>query len=67
MDIDLLDLLNPYSLALGVTGVVMLTLHGGIFLTLKTEDAILERVTRVVPRLMIVFWLQRRRPATLEL
>lgn len=56
MDINLLDLLNPYSLALGVTGVVMLTLHGGIFLTLKTEDAVLARVTRLVPRLMVVFF-----------
>jgi len=56
MDIDLLELLNPYSLALGVTGVVMLTLHGGIFLTLKTEDAILDRVTHLVPRLMVAFF-----------
>jgi cytochrome d ubiquinol oxidase subunit II len=56
MSINLLDLLNPYSLVLGVTGVVMLTLHGGIFLTLKVEDAILERVTRLIPMLMVAFF-----------
>ena len=56
MDIALVDLLNPYSLALGVTAVVMLSLHGGIFLTLKTEDEILERVRRAVPWLMAVFF-----------
>ena len=56
MSINLLDLLNPYSLALGVTGVVMLSLHGGIFLTLKVEDAILERVTRLIPKLMWAFF-----------
>jgi cytochrome bd ubiquinol oxidase subunit II len=56
MSLDLLDLLNPYSLALGVTGVVMLALHGGIFLTLKVEDEILERVTRLIPTLMWAFF-----------
>jgi cytochrome d ubiquinol oxidase subunit II len=56
MSINLLDLLNPYSLALGVTGVVMLSLHGGIFLTLKVEDAILERVTHLIPKLMWAFF-----------
>ena len=35
MDVDLIELLNPYSLGLAVTAVVMLCLHGGIFLTLK--------------------------------
>ncbi len=56
MSLNLLDLLNPYSLALGVTGVVMLSLHGGIFLTLKVEDPILERVTRLIPKLMVAFF-----------
>jgi cytochrome bd ubiquinol oxidase subunit II len=56
MNINLFDLLNPYSLVLGLTGVVMLTLHGGIFLTLKVEDEILERVTRLIPKLMWAFF-----------
>jgi cytochrome bd ubiquinol oxidase subunit II len=56
MDISLVELLNPYSLALGVTAVVMLALHGGIFLTLKTEDDVLDRVERLIPRLVVVFF-----------
>jgi len=56
MDISLVDLLNPYSLALGVTAVAMLSLHGGIFLTLKVEGDLLARVERLVPRLMVVFF-----------
>ncbi len=34
----------------------MLSLHGGIFLTLKTEGELLERITRLVPWLMAVFF-----------
>ena len=56
MDVSLIDLLNPYSLALGVTAVVMLSLHGGIFLTQKVEDDLLDRVKHLVPRLMVVFF-----------
>ena len=56
MDIGLVDLLNPYSLAVGVTAVVMLSLHGGIFLTQKVEGDLLARVTALVPRLMAVFF-----------
>jgi cytochrome d ubiquinol oxidase subunit II len=56
MDVDLISLLNPYALALGVTAVVMFCLHGGIFLTLKTEGELLQRVKHLVPRLMIAFF-----------
>ena len=56
MYIDLLHLLNPYSIALGMTAVVMLSLHGAIFLTLKVEGELLERVKTLVPRLMAVFF-----------
>jgi cytochrome d ubiquinol oxidase subunit II len=34
----------------------MLSLHGGIFLTLKTEGDLLARIERLVPRLMLVFF-----------
>jgi cytochrome d ubiquinol oxidase subunit II len=56
MSIDLWHLLNPYSIALGVTAVVMLSLHGGIFLTLKTEGELLERIKRLIPKLMAAFF-----------
>ena len=38
-----LDLLNPYSLLIGIVGLAMLTTHGGIYLTLKTKDDLSER------------------------
>ncbi len=53
IDLSLPSLLNPYSLALGVVGVVMLALHGGIYLTLKLEGDLLERVEHLVARLMV--------------
>ncbi|MCU1370688.1 MAG: Cytochrome bd-I ubiquinol oxidase subunit 2 apoprotein [Ilumatobacteraceae bacterium] len=56
MSVDLIDMLNPYALALGVTAVAMLSLHGGMFLTMKTDDELLGRVTRLVPKLMAVFF-----------
>lgn len=56
MDVDLLELLNPYSLALGAAGVAMLSLHGAIFLTMKVEGELLERVTALIPRLGVAFF-----------
>lgn len=56
IDPRLLDLLNPYALAVGATAIVMLCLHGCIFLTQKVEGPLLERVTRLMPRLMLTFF-----------
>jgi cytochrome d ubiquinol oxidase subunit II len=53
---SLVELLNPYALAVGVAGVLMLALHGAIFLTLKTDGELLDRLRRLVPRLMAVFF-----------
>ena len=36
-------LLNPYSLAMGVASLVLFTLHGAIFLALKSEGEVRER------------------------
>ncbi len=47
----LLDLLNPYGLLGGVTTVLLCTLHGAVFLTLKTRGEIRDRarqITRVL-------------------
>ena len=50
MDIDLIDLLNPYSLLVGVTTVVdALRCTARIFLTMKTEGELLDRVKRRDP------------------
>jgi cytochrome d ubiquinol oxidase subunit II len=40
------DLLNPYALLGGVTSLLLFTLHGGVFLTLKTENDMRERARR---------------------
>lgn len=57
MTVDLLELLNPYSIALGLVAVAMLCLHGAVFLTQKTEGALLQRVRTAVPRLLIAFFI----------
>ena len=41
-----LDLLNPYSLAVGCTAIAMLGLHGALYLELKSEGALAERARR---------------------
>ena len=40
-------LLNPYSLAMGVASLVLFTLHGAIFLALKSEGEVRERSAAV--------------------
>ncbi len=56
LTVDFVGLLHPYALLLGVAGVLMLALHGGIYLTMKLSDELLERVERLVPRLVVAFF-----------
>jgi len=42
----LFELLNPFGLLCGLVSVAMLTMHGAIYLTLKTDDAVEERARR---------------------
>lgn len=53
---NLIDLLNPYALLIGVTTVFMLATHGAIYLSMKADGALLNRDKRWIPRLMIVFF-----------
>lgn len=48
-------LLNPYSIFLGVTVVVLFAMHGAIYLTMKTEGELQEHVKRWVPKLILLF------------
>jgi cytochrome bd ubiquinol oxidase subunit II len=41
-----LDLLQPYTLAVGLMTVAMFTMHGAIFLHLKTEGTLQQRIHR---------------------
>ncbi len=52
----LFDLLTPYALLVGVTTIFMLATHGAIYLSMKASGALLDRVKRWVPRLMIIFF-----------
>jgi cytochrome d ubiquinol oxidase subunit II len=48
---DFFTLLSPYALLGGVYAVVLITLHGAVFLGLKTEDEIAERARATAVRL----------------
>lgn len=47
------DLLNPYALLTGVTSLLLFTLHGGVFLTLKTDTELQLRARRMAKMLAI--------------
>ena len=50
MSITFVDLLNPFALLFGVTTVVMFALQGSLYLLLKTEGRLQERIRALVPR-----------------
>lgn len=50
-----LDMLNPYSLIVGVTTVALFSMHGAIYLTMKTEDRMYRKLTRMVKGTTIFF------------
>ena len=51
-----IDLLNPFALLVGVTTVAMFAMHGALYLLLKTEGELHDRIRAAVPRLMVVFF-----------
>lgn len=53
--ITLLGLLNPYSVLVGITTVSLFMMHGAIFLTMKTEGELLEKVKKWVKGTIIFF------------
>ena len=52
----LVGLLTPFALLVGVTTAAMFSVQGGIYLMLKTDGELHDRVARTVPRLMVVFF-----------
>lgn len=53
------QLLNPFSLWCGLTSLVMLVMHGGLYLAIKSEDPIRERAifcAQLAAVLLIVFF-----------
>jgi cytochrome bd ubiquinol oxidase subunit II len=53
----LIGLLTPFALLVGVTTVAMFAVHGGIYLMIKTDGELHDRIRRMIPRLMIAFFL----------
>ncbi|MFN2424120.1 MAG: cytochrome d ubiquinol oxidase subunit II, partial [Cryomorphaceae bacterium] len=47
--------LNPYALMVGITTVALFSMHGAIYLTMKTEDLLYEKLTRLVKGTTIFF------------
>ncbi|MEW6060138.1 MAG: cytochrome d ubiquinol oxidase subunit II [Actinomycetota bacterium] len=47
------DLLNPYALLGGLTMLLLFTLHGGVFLTLRTDGELRDRARRVAQLLAL--------------
>ena len=50
-----IGLLNPFGLAAGVVSLAMLTMHGGLFLQLRTDGAVQARAARAARIAGIVF------------
>jgi len=48
------NLLNPYALLAGVATLLLFTLHGAIFLSLKTDGEIMEKAQATARRLWLV-------------
>ncbi len=53
--LNLLHLLNPYSLLVGITTVALFMMHGAIFLMVKTEGELQDTVKRWVNNTFIFF------------
>jgi cytochrome d ubiquinol oxidase subunit II len=56
ISVSLIGLLTPFALLVGVTTAVMFCIQGGIYLLLKTEGDLHDRIARAVPRLMVAFF-----------
>jgi cytochrome d ubiquinol oxidase subunit II len=53
---SLIDLLSPFALLIGATTAFMFAMHGALYLTIKTEGDLQDRVRRALPRMLIIFF-----------
>jgi len=51
----LIGLLRPYPLVVGLTTVALFAMHGAIYVAMKTEGDLQERIRSWVPRLIVLF------------
>jgi cytochrome d ubiquinol oxidase subunit II len=52
----LVGLLTPFALLVGVTTAAMFSVQGGIYLLLKTDGELHDRIAEAMPRLMVAFF-----------
>jgi cytochrome d ubiquinol oxidase subunit II len=50
-----LEFLNPYSIAVGLTSLFLFMVHGAIYLTMKTEGRLFQKITRLLRRSILLF------------
>ncbi len=50
-----LQFLNPYAIMVGLTTLALMTMHGAIYLSLKTEGRLFDKVEQLLKRAMIAF------------
>lgn len=50
-----LEFLNPYALAVGLTSLTLFMVHGAIYLTMKTEGKLFNKVVRLLRRSILFF------------
>lgn len=50
-----LEFLNPYSIAVGLTSLFLFMVHGAIYLTMKTEGKLFQKVARLLRRSILLF------------
>jgi cytochrome d ubiquinol oxidase subunit II len=56
ISIGILQILSPFALLVGITTIFMFAMHGAIYLTMKTDGELNQRVQRWLPQLMIAFF-----------
>ncbi len=47
--------INPFSILVGLTTITLMSVHGAIYLCLKTEGKLFEKIERILPKLIIFF------------
>ncbi len=50
-----LSFFNPFAILVGLTTLAMMTMHGGLYLCLKTEDKLFEKVEYLLKRAIALF------------
>ncbi|MCC7317821.1 MAG: cytochrome d ubiquinol oxidase subunit II, partial [Bacteroidales bacterium] len=50
-----LDFLNPYALLVGITTLTLFMMHGALYLAMKTEGRLFEKVNDLLKKSIIIF------------